>query len=150
MFKERKKYWPFDLGKYLFVSVPEIEILDERDTKVGEKFYKGGSTIELKCLVRNIVGEPPEYILWHHDDRMLNYDTERGGIRYEFATTVKDVYNVYPCNLFIFSVKTDLLKDGAVSRLYIAFASKRDDGNYTCSMRSAQTSVLVHILNGGN
>ena len=46
------------------------------------------------------------------------------------------------------SVKTDLLKDGAVSRLYIARASKTDSGNYTCGMRNAQTSVTVHILNG--
>jgi hypothetical protein len=30
-----------------------------------------------------IVDEPPEYIIWHHEDRMLNYDTERGGIRSE-------------------------------------------------------------------
>lgn len=49
---------------------------------------------------------------------------------------------------FFCSVKTDLLKDGAISRLYIAFASKRDTGNYTCSMRNAQASVFVHILDG--
>ena len=45
-------------------------------------------------------------------------------------------------------MKTDLLWDGAVSRLYIARASKADSGNYTCGMRNAQTSVTVHILNG--
>ena len=45
-------------------------------------------------------------------------------------------------------MKTDLLRDGAVSRLYIARASKADSGNYTCGMRNAQTSVMVHILNG--
>ena len=49
---------------------------------------------------------------------------------------------------FLCSVKTDLLKDGAVSRLYIARASKTDSGNYTCGMRNAQASVTVHILNG--
>ena len=65
-----------------FLAVPEIEVVDDRDKKTAEKYYKGGSTIELKCIVRQIVGEPPEYILWHHEDRMLNYDTERGGIRY--------------------------------------------------------------------
>ena len=59
--------------------------MDDRDKKTAEKYYKGGSTIELKCIVRQIVGEPPEYILWHHEDRMLNYDTERGGIRYLFS-----------------------------------------------------------------
>ena len=50
--------------------------------------------------------------------------------------------------LFCFSVKTDLLTRGAISRLSIAFASNQDSGNYTCSMRSAQASVIVHILNG--
>jgi hypothetical protein len=55
--------------------------VDERETAVSEKFYKGGSTIELKCQVGQIVGQQPEYIIWHHEDRMLNYDTERGGIR---------------------------------------------------------------------
>ena len=66
---------------FLVFAVPEIEVVDDRDKKTAEKYYKGGSTIELKCIVRQIVGEPPEYILWHHEDRMLNYDTERGGIR---------------------------------------------------------------------
>ena len=46
------------------------------------------------------------------------------------------------------SVKTDLLRDGAVSRLYIAHASKADSGNYTCGMRNAHTFITVHILNG--
>ena len=31
--------------------------------------------------VENIVGEQPEYIIWKKGNRMLNYDTERGGIR---------------------------------------------------------------------
>ena len=68
-------------------TVPEIEIVDERDKNVAEKSYEGGSTIQLKCLVSQIVDEPPEYIIWHHEDRMLNYDTERGGIRYWCMTS---------------------------------------------------------------
>lgn len=47
------------------------------------------------------------------------------------------------------SVKTDLLPHGAVSRLYIANASQRDSGNYTCAIsESSFTTVMVHILNG--
>ena len=34
-----------------------------------------------KYQVENIVGEQPEYIIWKKGNRMLNYDTERGGIR---------------------------------------------------------------------
>ena len=58
-------------------------MVDERERSVAEKFYKGGSTIRLKCVVSQIVGRAPEYIIWHHEDRMLNYDTHRGGIRYK-------------------------------------------------------------------
>ena len=57
-------------------------------------------------------------------------------------------YNDNNISNFIFSVKTDLLTRGAISRLSIAFASNQDSGNYTCSMRNAQASVIVHILNG--
>ena len=56
--------------------------MDERHQKVENQiFYDLGSTIKLKCMVENIVGEQPEYIIWKKGDRMLNYDTERGGIR---------------------------------------------------------------------
>ncbi len=57
--------------------------MDERNSKVKEQIiYEWGSTIELRCVVSNLVGDQPEYIIWKKDDRMLNYDLERGGIRY--------------------------------------------------------------------
>ena len=72
-------YWIFIL---LRISVPRIKIVDERHQEVEERiFYDKGSTIKLKCMVENIVGEQPEYIIWKKGKRMLNYDTERGGIR---------------------------------------------------------------------
>ena len=37
------------ISKYLIFSAPRISILDEREAAVTEKFYKGGSTIELTC-----------------------------------------------------------------------------------------------------
>ena len=56
--------------------------MDERNSMVKDQIiYEGGSTIELKCVVNNLVGEQPEYIIWKKGDRMLNYDLERGGIR---------------------------------------------------------------------
>ncbi len=67
----------------LYSAVPEIKIMDERNSKVKEQIiYEWGSTIELRCVVSNLVGDQPEYIIWKKDDRMLNYDLERGGIRY--------------------------------------------------------------------
>ncbi|XP_076671759.1 zwei Ig domain protein zig-8 [Andrena cerasifolii] len=114
---------------HLTVSVPKVEIVDEHGTTAGDKFYKAGSTIELKCVVSNIP-QPTGYVTWRHGSRTLNYDTTRGGI----------------------SVKTDMGTSGAVSRLYIANANKKDSGNYSCALAdvAAATTVSVHVLNGEN
>jgi len=113
---------------YLNVVVPRIKIVDERHQEVEDRiFYDKGSTIKLKCMVENIVGEQPEYIIWKKGNRMLNYDTERGGI----------------------SVRTDLLVNGAQSRLHIAGASYSDSGNYTCMMgRTARAVIELQIIPG--
>nr|KAF7425379.1 hypothetical protein H0235_007817 [Vespula pensylvanica] len=66
----------------LGVEVPRVEIVDERGATTGDKFYKAGSTIELKCVVSNIP-QPTGYVTWRHGSRALNYDTTRGGIRLE-------------------------------------------------------------------
>lgn len=65
---------------HLTVSVPKVEIVDEHGATAGDKFYKAGSTIELKCVVSNIP-QPTGYVTWRHGSRTLNYDTTRGGIR---------------------------------------------------------------------
>ncbi|KOX77210.1 hypothetical protein WN51_10300 [Melipona quadrifasciata] len=65
-------------------SVPRVEIVDEHGATAGDKFYKAGSTIELKCVVSNIP-QPTGYVTWRHGSRTLNYDTTRGGISYYAA-----------------------------------------------------------------
>jgi hypothetical protein len=62
------------------VSAPRVEIVDERGGPMVDKFYKTGSTIELKCVISQ-VPHPSTYVTWKHGQRMLNYDTSRGGIR---------------------------------------------------------------------
>ncbi|XP_058060145.1 zwei Ig domain protein zig-8-like [Anopheles bellator] len=121
-------YPPLVYLVYLIVVVPRVEIIDERGQATLDKFYKAGSTIELKCIISR-VPQPTSYVTWKHGMRMLNYDTSRGGI----------------------SVKTDLLPGGAMSRLYIANANRYDSGNYTCALADiAQAMVSVHVLNGEN
>ncbi|XP_058117842.1 uncharacterized protein LOC131289210 [Anopheles ziemanni] len=121
-------YPPLVYLVYLIVVVPRVEIIDERGQATLDKFYKAGSTIELKCIISR-VPQPTSYVTWKHGMRMLNYDTSRGGI----------------------SVKTDLLPGGAMSRLYIANANRYDTGNYTCALADiAQATVSVHVLNGEN
>ncbi|XP_076767196.1 zwei Ig domain protein zig-8 [Xylocopa sonorina] len=114
---------------HLTVSVPKVEIVDEHGATAGEKFYKAGSTIELKCVVSNIP-HLTGYITWRHGSRTLNYDITRGGI----------------------SVKTDMAPTNAISRLYIANANKKDSGNYSCALTdvAAATTVSIHVLNGEN
>ncbi|XP_043277282.1 protein amalgam-like [Venturia canescens] len=119
---------PLTRTVHLSVSVPRVEIVDEHGATASDKFYKAGSTIELKCVVSK-VPNPTGYVTWRHGSRVLNYDTTRGGI----------------------SVKTDMGSGGAVSRLYIANANKKDSGNYSCSaVNVAATTISVHVLNGEN
>lgn len=117
---------PIAFTVYLAIIVPQLEITDERGVQVKDKFYYVGSTIELKCYITK-VPQPSQFIVWRHETTSLNYDTSRGGI----------------------SVKTDILTNGAKSRLFIANAQTSDSGKYTCSLTDiASTSVTVHVLNG--
>ncbi|KAK7602319.1 hypothetical protein V9T40_007908 [Parthenolecanium corni] len=112
---------------YLKIQVPELQIADERELPIRNKFYGVGSTIELKCLITNVAHHPDAFVTWKHGTRTLNYDTVRGGI----------------------NVKTEILADGAQSKLFVANAKTADSGNYTCSLADvAATYVTVQVLNG--
>ena len=51
--------------------------------------------------------------------------------------------------LHLFSVRTDLLVNGAQSRLHIAGATYTDSGNYTCMMgRTASLGLELQIIPG--
>lgn len=55
--------------------------------------------------------------------------------------------------LVCFSVKTDLMEEGANSTLSIARVGPADSGNYTChltTMPDQPATVHVHVLNGEN
>ena len=90
---------------------------------------------------------------------MLNYDTERGGIRSgslstasgAFAPTSGAFHKAMGVTFFTYccSVRTDLLASGAQSRLHIAGATFTDSGNYTCMMgRTAKTQIELQIIPG--
>lgn len=70
-----------------------------------------------------------------------------------FLKTVKKAtsrFRFYTIFAFCSSVKTDMGASGAISRLYIANANKKDSGNYSCALAdvAAATTVSVHVLNG--
>ena len=87
-------------------------------------FFRSGSVRDVKFLVISI-SIPFEFLIYrYHNDRMINYDTDRGVI---------------------------VTKDKTGSTMSLKNASSGDSGNYTCvpyNIRAA--SVLVHVLSEGN
>ncbi|XP_022920013.1 limbic system-associated membrane protein isoform X2 [Onthophagus taurus] len=91
----------------------------------SEKYLKPGSGLNLQCVVLQST-EPPSYVFWYHNNRMINFDTDRG-----------------------INVKTEL--SAKTSTLSISSAATRHSGNYSCVPSNAQpASTYVHILNGEN
>ncbi|KAJ9593565.1 hypothetical protein L9F63_014872, partial [Diploptera punctata] len=111
---------------HLHVNAPEVIIVDEEGRLLQEKYYEAESTIQLSCIVRHIA-MTSSVVSWLHGDRMLNYDTTRGGI----------------------SVRTELMDEGANSSLSVARVHKTDSGNYTCAISQTKfATVTLHVLNG--
>ena len=72
--------------------------------------------------------------------------------RFSVQRTQRNFHLVHKRSFLLFcsSVKTDMGTSGAISRLYIANANKKDSGNYSCALAdvAAATTVSVHVLNG--
>ncbi|XP_023218798.1 neurotrimin-like [Centruroides sculpturatus] len=88
-------------------------------------YVKTGSSINLTCIIIQS-SQPPAFVFWYHNSKVINYDSSRGEITVHKAGG-----------------------DTAVSTLYIKHAQPADSGNYTCSPSNAEaTSITVHVLNG--
>ncbi|PRD23031.1 UNVERIFIED_CONTAM: hypothetical protein NCL1_47510 [Trichonephila clavipes] len=88
-------------------------------------YIQSGSTINLTCIITESTS-PPVFVFWYHDDRMINYDSSRGGIK---VTTENG--------------------PTTVSRLRIQNARPTDSGNYSCQPSYADpANITVHVLNG--
>ncbi|OAD46954.1 hypothetical protein WN48_06388 [Eufriesea mexicana] len=113
----------------LHINAPSVQIVDALGEPLRDKYYEADSTIELLCVVRHIAMQVQYSVVqWLHGNRILNYDTTRGGI----------------------SVKTDLMEEGANSTLSIARVGPADSGNYTChltTMPNQPATIHVHVLN---
>ncbi|XP_022246815.1 zwei Ig domain protein zig-8-like [Limulus polyphemus] len=112
---------------------PKISFFVNLSVLVAEASIKGGpkiivergSSIELTCVISNSP-EPPIFVFWYHDNRMINYDSKRGDISVQKA-----------------AAKT------IISKLYIKDIGEAESGNYTCGPSNAgPTSVSVVISNG--
>ncbi|XP_056643114.1 zwei Ig domain protein zig-8-like [Diorhabda carinulata] len=108
----------------IFVQLNVVEAKGEIQGP-SEKYLKPGSGLRLQCAVLQST-EAPSYIFWYHNNRMINYDVDRG-----------------------INVTTDLTEK--ISVLTITNAATRHSGNYSCVPSNAQpASTYVHILNGEN
>ncbi|EEB19863.1 conserved hypothetical protein [Pediculus humanus corporis] len=71
---------------------------------------------------------PPQYVFWYHNERMINYDTTRGGITVSTEPGLK-----------------------THSRLIINSASLSDSGNYTCRASNTEAdTIYVFVTKGDN
>lgn len=104
----------------LTVVKPLTHILGGPDMHINT-----GSTINLTCLVE-YSPEPPDFIYWNHNNKIISYDSSRGGV-----TVILE--------------KGDL----TTSSLLIQKARPSDSGRYDCSpSNAASANVTVHVLNG--
>src|SRR6266487_5663160 len=95
-----------------------------------DMFVRSGATINLTCVISRSP-EPPAFVFWYHNDRMINYDYNSIG-RGEISVN-KDPHK----------------SDSVISRLVIRGARLHDSGNYTCTPSNAEpTSIYVHVLQG--
>ena len=58
---------------HLDVVTPEAIILSTDEYRIEK-----GALISLVCILENAL-LPPEYVFWYQNERMINYDTARGG-----------------------------------------------------------------------
>ncbi|KAF4525043.1 hypothetical protein B566_EDAN001957 [Ephemera danica] len=102
----------------------ELRVVEAKADILGpmEKYLKSGSTLKLSCVLRQST-EPPLFVFWYHNNRMINYDSDRG-----------------------VNVSSD--EGHTSSTLVISSARRSHSGNYSCVPNNAQpASTYVHVLN---
>ncbi|XP_053649935.2 neurotrimin-like [Cherax quadricarinatus] len=105
---------------HLSVVEPETVIIGGPDVYINT-----GSRLALTCSVK-YSPEPPAFIFWYHDDKLVSYERTRGGV--------------------VVSTEKGLV---TTSRLLVQYAETRHTGVYTCSpANSKPKSVNVHVIAG--
>lgn len=108
----------------LQIVIPEAHI---QGSGSGEHHVDKGSIINLVCIIDKSP-TPPQYVFWYHNNNMINYDTNRGGINVE-----------------------TLPGHPTQSRLTITDTHEADSGNYTCSASNTEPAfVYVYVSEGDN
>ncbi|XP_042863040.1 hemicentin-2-like [Penaeus japonicus] len=108
------------LSVKLEVIVPTTELLGD-----GHVYLDRGSTLNLTCVVHSSP-TPPEFILWYHREKLVNYGRREGRL---------------------IVVNTQHSGDTTRSSLLVYNASVWDSGNYSCKpSNSKKVFIAVHVL----
>lgn len=108
-------------------SKARVEIVSLRDE--GEKERKG------KFNFKKLNKSNKKWLWWQHNIN-TSYSLSLKLIEFHFS-------------IFVCSVKTDLMENGANSTLSIAKVRKTDGGNYTCSISSNDYHTInMQVING--
>eukprot|EP00095_Tigriopus_kingsejongensis_P005088 maker-scaffold159_size295958-snap-gene-1.33 protein:Tk05088 transcript:maker-scaffold159_size295958-snap-gene-1.33-mRNA-1 annotation:"hypothetical protein KGM_18218" len=100
----------------LQVVTPEAFILADEEYHIDR-----GSSLSLVCIIEKAT-TPPQYVFWYHNERMINYDSERG-----ISVTTTPGRKTH-------------------SQLFIQRADVSDSGNYTCEPSSSiPASIQVFV-----
>merc|ERR1719273_2567905 len=84
-----------------------------------DKVFNSGSRLQLICILK-LATAKPDYIFWYHNDRMINFDRDRG---------------------------VSVQEDDSGSTLTMTDVSVSDSGNYSCQPRDMRpAAVAVTIL----
>lgn len=101
----------------LTVIYPEAKIQGGNEYHVD-----AGSPVVLTCVIDSAASKP-NFIFWYHNERMVNYDTERG----------------------VVVVTSSVQSSSTESRLSFSSAGEGDRGNYTCSPSNTRPAT-VHLF----
>lgn len=113
------------------------------------RYLTPGSALRLQCrVVQNT--EASEYIFWYHDNRMINYDIDRGINVSTEPGMFRSNRKPLPLSLSLtMSLSLSLSADFQSSELTIQRTRREHSGNFTCVASNTQpASVLVHIFKG--
>ena len=97
-----------------------------------DMFVRAGSPLNLTCVISNSP-EPPAFVFWYHNERMINYDydsKEKGAISLRKDSTAADT---------------------VLSHLVIRRTKLNDSGNYSCHFVGSSVEpahIYVHVLQG--
>ncbi|KAG8239921.1 hypothetical protein J437_LFUL019509 [Ladona fulva] len=137
----------------------DLRVVEARADILGpsEKYLKSGSMLRLSCVLRQST-EPPVYVFWYHNNRMINYDRDRGvnvtspvlsSTAVGSGATTGEGAEEGGEGATAAVGSEEPSEEEHASTLVIASAQKAHSGNYSCVPNNAQpASTYVHILNG--